>query len=119
VGCGAERAHLPRNPISDGHRHTILAPTKEGRGLVRQQVHPRHQQGFFAGIAGGLWCFYTRYVGVEQFTFFDSIWYVGMLIVGGLGSVPGAIFGTMAFIGLQQIVILYGSKYAHINHENQ
>lgn len=66
--------------------------------------------GFFAGIAGGLWCFYTRYVGVEQFTFFDSIWYMGMLIVGGLGSVPGAIFGTMAFIGLQQIVILYGSK---------
>jgi branched-chain amino acid transport system permease protein len=66
--------------------------------------------GFFAGIAGSLWSFYTRYVGVEQFTFFDSIWYVGMLIVGGMGSVVGAIFGTATFIGLQQIVILYGSK---------
>lgn len=63
---------------------------------------------FYAGVAGGLWAYYIRYVGVDQFTLYFSIWYVGMLIVGGLGSILGAILGTVFIRGLQDIVTYLG-----------
>lgn len=52
---------------------------------------------FYAGIAGALWGFYTRYIHPEHFTLVDSIWYLGMMVVGGMGSTAGAIFGTVFF----------------------
>jgi len=50
---------------------------------------------FFAGIAGSLWAHYFYYVQAEQFTLKDSVWYLGMLVVGGMGSVLGAVLGTV------------------------
>lgn len=61
---------------------------------------------FYAGIAGALWGYYIRYVLSEQFSLWLSIWYLGMLIVGGMGSILGAIIGT-AFIRLLQELITY------------
>ena len=58
----------------------------------------------YAGVAGGLWAYYLRYVGVDQFTLYFSVWYMGMLIVGGLGSILGAIFGVIFIRGLQEII---------------
>jgi branched-chain amino acid transport system permease protein len=51
---------------------------------------------FYAGIAGGLWAIALRHVSVEQFTLFSSIWFIAILIVGGLGSIVGALIGTVA-----------------------
>lgn len=59
---------------------------------------------FFAGVAGGLWAYYFRYITVEQFTFFQSIWFLGMTIVGGLGSILGAILGTVFLRGFEEII---------------
>jgi branched-chain amino acid transport system permease protein len=50
---------------------------------------------FFAGVAGGLWAVALRHVSVEQFTLFNAIWMIAMLIVGGLGSIVGALIGTV------------------------
>ena len=42
----------------------------------------------------------------------DSIWYVGMAIVGGLGSTVGVIFGVIFILGLNQLVLYYGPNIA-------
>jgi branched-chain amino acid transport system permease protein len=49
---------------------------------------------FFAGVAGGLWVVALRHVSIEQFTLFNAIWMIAMMIVGGLGSIVGALIGT-------------------------
>jgi branched-chain amino acid transport system permease protein len=49
----------------------------------------------YAGVAGGLWAYYLRFVGADQFTLYFSVWYMGMLIVGGLGNILGAILGVI------------------------
>src|SRR3990167_5885040 len=54
---------------------------------------------FYTGIAGGLLAYYTRYLNVDSFSLLISIEALSMLIVGGLGSVAGALLGT-AFIVL-------------------
>lgn len=58
----------------------------------------------FAGIAGGLWAYYFKYIGPDQFTLYFSVWYMGMLIVGGMGSILGAILGTLTIRGLQEVL---------------
>jgi branched-chain amino acid transport system permease protein len=49
---------------------------------------------FFAGIAGALSGAYYEYVNIEWFGLDDSIWFLGFLVVGGFGSILGAIAGA-------------------------
>jgi branched-chain amino acid transport system permease protein len=49
---------------------------------------------FFAGIAGALGGAYYEYVNIAWFRLDDSIWYLGFLVVGGFGSIFGAIAGA-------------------------
>ena len=37
----------------------------------------------YAGVAGSLLIHYVRFASIEQFPFWDSVWYLGMLIVEG------------------------------------
>lgn len=55
----------------------------------------------FAGVAGACMAYFLQFVTVSSFSLFASVWYLGMLIVGGLGSPLGAILGV-AFITLVQ-----------------
>ena len=69
---------------------------------------------FYAGVSGGLWAYYIRYIQADQFTLWLSVWYVGMLIVGGLGSVLGAIIGTVVIRILQEFITYIGPQLAEI-----
>jgi len=51
---------------------------------------------FYAGIAGSLWAHYFRYIQPLMFTLKDSVWYLGMLVIGGVGSTLGAVLGTVS-----------------------
>jgi branched-chain amino acid transport system permease protein len=61
---------------------------------------------FFAGIAGGLFAHYTGSLNAEQFSFTESILYVGMIIIGGLGTNLGPILGVILIRVLQNVLIV-------------
>jgi branched-chain amino acid transport system permease protein len=48
-----------------------------------------------AGLAGGLYCYFTRFIMPDDFGFITSISVLSMVAVGGIGSVSGVIIGTM------------------------
>jgi len=62
----------------------------------------------YAGVAGSLLLHYVRFASIEQFPFWDSVWYLGMLIVGGMGSTAGAILGVIALKLLEELVTVAG-----------
>jgi branched-chain amino acid transport system permease protein len=62
----------------------------------------------YAGVAGSLLVHYYSFASTEQFPFMDSVWYLGMLIVGGMGSTTGAIFGVVALRLLDELVTVAG-----------
>jgi branched-chain amino acid transport system permease protein len=62
----------------------------------------------YAGVAGSLLVHYFRFASTDQFPFMDSVWYLGMLIVGGMGSTAGAIFGAVALRLLDELVTAVG-----------
>jgi len=62
----------------------------------------------YAGVAGSLLVHYVAFATTDQFPFMNSVWYLGMLIVGGMGSVSGAIFGVVALKLLDELVTVVG-----------
>jgi branched-chain amino acid transport system permease protein len=62
----------------------------------------------YAGVAGVLLVHYYGFASVDQFPFMDSVWYLGMLIVGGMGSIPGAILGAVSLRLLDELVTMFG-----------
>jgi len=63
---------------------------------------------FYAGVAGSLLVHYMMWAQLESFTLQDSIWYLVMIIVGGLGSIEGTIFGVIFITVLKEIVFVIG-----------
>jgi len=59
---------------------------------------------FLAGIAGSLLAHWVGYINAEQFSLSESILYIGMLIIGGLGTSLGPILGVVFLRFLQQIL---------------
>jgi branched-chain amino acid transport system permease protein len=53
----------------------------------------------FAGVAGSLLVHYYGFASVDFFPFMNSVWYLGMLIIGGMGSTIGVIFGAIGLKG--------------------
>lgn len=49
---------------------------------------------FYTGVAGGLFAFVVGYLSPDAFDVFLSVDFVVMIILGGLGSVPGSILGA-------------------------
>ncbi|MGH9692729.1 MAG: branched-chain amino acid ABC transporter permease, partial [Bryobacteraceae bacterium] len=53
---------------------------------------------FTAGIAGSLYAHHARYLNPNDFTFNKSIEILIMVVVGGLGSLPGAVIGAIVIV---------------------
>ncbi len=59
---------------------------------------------FFAGVAGGLWCYYMTIINPEAFQLAVSIDYVAMIIVGGMGTLVGPVYGALFVVLLPEII---------------
>lgn len=67
---------------------------------------------FYAGIAGSLWAHYMTVIDPDHFQLVNAIWYVGMLIVGGMGTAVGVFFGVIFLKGVEVVAIEIGPKLA-------
>jgi branched-chain amino acid transport system permease protein len=68
----------------------------------------------YAGVAGSLLVHYFAFATLDQFPFINSVWYLGMLIVGGMGSIPGAIFGAISLKLLDELVTILGPVFSAV-----
>jgi len=75
-----------------------------GIDTVRLKIVSFAISGFFAGIAGALWAHTAGYISPPDFSFNVSILILAMVVLGGLGSLPGAILGAVILIGLPELL---------------
>jgi branched-chain amino acid transport system permease protein len=61
---------------------------------------------FYAGLAGGLMAHHSRILFPDAFTLLVAIDYLAMIIIGGLGSILGAIFGAVFMTLLPEVLKL-------------
>jgi len=60
--------------------------------------------GLLAGLAGALYAYFLGNVFPQNFAFVISIQVMAMLVLGGLGTVPGAIVGAAVLTALPEIL---------------
>ncbi|WP_319469341.1 high-affinity branched-chain amino acid ABC transporter permease LivM [uncultured Pseudodesulfovibrio sp.] len=56
----------------------------------------------FAGFAGAFFAARMRFVGPESFSFLESAMVLAMVVLGGMGSIPGVILGVIALVALPE-----------------
>ena len=76
-----------------------------GVNLYRYKLYSFAIGCFYAGIAGALLGHFWGFTNIEAFPFGDAIWYLGMVIVGGMGSVLGSVFGAVFFVVVEEITL--------------
>jgi len=64
---------------------------------------------FYAGITGSLWAYHVNSISPEHFPLWLSIRYIAMIIIGGLGSIIGSVFGAIFVIVIPEILSVFAS----------
>lgn len=86
--------------------HETVAETL-GIGIAGYKLLAFVISSAITAVAGALFAYYRGFVSVEAFSLFLSIQYLAMIIVGGMGSLIGALLGA-AFVTLFPYMIETG-----------
>lgn len=76
-------------------RDQDIAAEVMGINIFRYKLLAFATSSFFVGLAGALTAHYREIVTWERFTIEVSVIYLAMIIIGGLGSVSGSIYGAI------------------------
>ncbi len=92
-------------------REDEIAAIAMGIPLVKMKLAAFAAGASFAGAMGALYAANRTFVSPETFSFLQSIGVLTMVILGGLGSIPGVIFGASAVVILNIQVLQNFSLY--------
>jgi branched-chain amino acid transport system permease protein len=87
-----EDSHIGR--AWEAIREDELAARAMGVPLVRMKLLAFACGASFAGIMGVVFSAKQIFINPESFTFLESIGVLAMVILGGMGSIPGAVLGA-------------------------
>jgi branched-chain amino acid transport system permease protein len=91
-------------------RESEIAAQASGVPVARYKTIAFGLSAFYTGVAGGLFAFVVGFLSPDAFDVFLSVDFVVMIIVGGLGSVPGSIAGAAV------VTVLHDSLAAFQNY---
>jgi branched-chain amino acid transport system permease protein len=63
----------------------------------------------FGGVSGGLFAGFQGFVSPESFTIIESIMILCMVVLGGMGHIPGVILGTVLLVALPEALRYLGA----------
>lgn len=75
-----------------------------GISLTRYKILAFMISSFYAGVAGALMGYQFGYISVDQFDVLLSIEAIAMVILGGMGSIAGAVLGTIFMTSLPEVI---------------
>ncbi len=98
-----------------------LVRTRYGRAFIAIRDNDRAAEGmgipifrykllsfaissFYAGFAGALFAFYVMSITPEPFNLWLSIYFIAIIIIGGLGKITGSVFGTIFIVLLEEVL---------------
>lgn len=75
-------------------RENEIAAESCGINTTRIKVLAFTVGSFLGGLGGGLYAHYMYFIRPQDFAFMKSIEILNMVVLGGMGSIPGTILGT-------------------------
>jgi branched-chain amino acid transport system permease protein len=77
-----------------------------GINVVKYKLLAFFVAGFLGGIAGSYWISTLAAISPEHFPWFLSLWLVGVILIGGVGSIHGAVFGSIFMVVVMEVLQL-------------
>lgn len=87
-------------------RDSEVAAEAMGISLAKFKTMAFAVSAFFTGIAGSLYAHKVFFINPESYTMHLSIELLAMVIIGGLGSLHGAVYGAAFFVFLPQFIVV-------------
>jgi branched-chain amino acid transport system permease protein len=75
-----------------------------GVEIVRYKLAAFALGSFYAGVAGGMLAYFNQFVNPEQFGLLLSVFFLSAVIVGGMGSILGAVLGAIFMTVLPELL---------------
>jgi branched-chain amino acid transport system permease protein len=85
-------------------RDRDLSAEAMGINIYSYKLRSFAVSSFYAGVAGSLLAHYIQYLSPTNFELLVSVQYLAMIIVGGLGSILGTIFGAIFMTVLPELL---------------
>ena len=95
-------------------RDRDIAAEVMGINLFHTKLAAFAVSSFFAGLAGAVLAHYRVVISVDRFGLDTSITFLAMIIIGGLGSVSGSIYGAAFMTLLPAIIQNFGRQMSGI-----
>ncbi len=83
-------------------RESETAAACIGIRVARYKVVAFALSAFYTAVAGGLYANVVRYVNPESFDVNMSIMFLAMIVIGGMGSVRGALLGAAFYVAVPE-----------------
>ncbi len=99
-------------------RDNDIAAEALGVNIVAYKLLAFFVAGAMGGLAGVFWLNFNSIISPEHFQWFWSLWWVGVILIGGVGSIHGTIFGSMFMVlvmeGLKAVVVPLGGAFPEL-----
>jgi ABC-type branched-subunit amino acid transport system ATPase component/ABC-type branched-subunit amino acid transport system permease subunit len=103
VYCVANLADSKTGRALFALRGSEVAAASLGINVTRYKLLAFVTSGAIAGMAGNLILLYQRSVDPSQFDILTSLFFLGIAVVGGLGSLGGALGAAVVFAALSEL----------------
>jgi branched-chain amino acid transport system permease protein len=85
-------------------REDEVAAASMGVNIMQAKLWAFSLGAVWGGIAGLTFANFQQFVSPESFTFMESVFVVCAVVIGGMGSIPGAIVGALLIQGTPEII---------------
>ena len=85
-------------------RDHYLSAEMMGINLSKYRILSFGISSFFAGLGGALYGHYLNFISIEEFNIQLSIFFLAMIIIGGLGSIRGSLMGAAFMVLLPEVM---------------
>jgi branched-chain amino acid transport system permease protein len=93
-------------------RDQAISAEVMGVNLLKYKLMSFGISSYFVGTAGALMAYQAKLISPETFPITVAIDYLGMIIIGGMGSILGSIFGAIFITLLPEILRLVTTALA-------
>jgi branched-chain amino acid transport system permease protein len=109
IGCVIGVSNLLRSRVGRAWiaiRDNDISAEVMGINIVKYKLIAFFVAGFVGGIAGAFWISNLAALSPEHFPWFWSLWLVGVILIGGVGSMHGTIFGSLFMVVVMEVLQL-------------
>ncbi|MCC6221028.1 MAG: branched-chain amino acid ABC transporter permease [Deltaproteobacteria bacterium] len=85
-------------------REDELAAELSGINVARVKSVAFVISGMFGALAGAIYVHWIGFVSPEMFTFWESVFLVAMIVVGGMGNLTGVGLGVVLLVGMPEVL---------------